>query len=150
MDIVVKAILTLVACIAVLGAAFYAWIWWAWTPKAPSKGAYLHEVITQGVTAQDLIEGGVAYEIWWSAPDPQSEKAHGVLLWRPGKEAEKRDIVYVKGRPVPKAVKITRPGFVEVLFDAPLQGGQDGLNIEVDENFYRYDTVRVSNGAIDE
>lgn len=150
MGIAFKIILGLIGVVFVLGIIFYLWMLWAWTPKKPEPSHYLSQTIKEDVLARDIIEGGVAYKIVQEAADTQAPKEYRVMIWRPRHEQNARFIVYVEGTPIPKEVKITKKGFVEVYFDGLLQDGQEGLNIAVDEEFYRYEGVTVINGAVGE
>ena len=143
-----KIFLGFIGLTIVLALLFYLWMLWAWTPKKPEPGSYLRETIKEGILGRNFIEGGVAYKIVQESADASARKEYQVIVRRAGYDEDARSILYVEGKPIPQEVKITQKGFIEIYFDGQLQNGENGLNIGVDDDFYRYENITVIDGVI--
>jgi hypothetical protein len=168
MNVVLKIILTLAALAVLFGAAFYLWMWWAWTPKhTPAPVTHVYRTLKEGNLVQKADGADIGFKISagyafsWTRLlfrpflDPAKADFYSVYLLRPefgfgssGNNRTASEIVRTEGKPIPTDLKITPEGSISVVFDGPLQNGRKDFYIQIDQDFYNSGNFSVVNGVV--
>ncbi|HRC25874.1 MAG TPA: hypothetical protein PKX87_00390 [Alphaproteobacteria bacterium] len=170
MSFILKIILGLTALVLLLGATFYLWMWWAWTPKhTPAPVTHVYRTLKEGSLVQKADGADIGFKISagyafsWTRLlfrpflDPGRADFYSVYLLRPefgfgssGNNRTASEIVRTEGKPTPVDLKVAREGILSVIFDGPLQSGRKDFDIQVDRDFYNAENFSVVNGVASE